>query len=519
MSDFSKFRADYDMSRESRYDRRRTGLAPQGNTADWHYRVEEQYYRDMEKARDMARNDSIIGQTTDRAVTNVVQGGFTLNPNTGSKPLDRELKARWDEWSQDPDMCSISGEHCWHDFEIMSLRSCIVDGDFTALAIESGHLQPIEAHQIRTSQRQENTFLGVTKNAYGRHEQVWIRKDAITPSEGREQSSPVNVRNNSGLRTVFQVYDPKRFSQTRGVTAYAPIFSIAGMLDDLQFAALVKQQVTSCFTVFRERDGDLTAPHAIPNYGEQRTESTVYGGTRQLDGIAPGMEILGEPGEKLSGFSPGVPGEQFFPHVNMLLNIIGVNLGLPLCLVMMDGSQTNFSGWRGAVDEARKGWSLQQDMLIKRLHMPVYRWKVAQWMAEDVILRDAAKRDSVNINRHSWTAPAWPYINPKEDAEADALQISSGLTSPRRKHAERGKDWDVISTEIVEDNLNAIDKAKKAADRINKKYGDDQPVHWRELINMPLPDGVQMQMMDSVPGEETQVEGESINAPEEESDS
>ena len=89
---FAKVRADYDMSRESRFVRRRTGLAPLGGPADYHYRNETAYYNDIEKARDMDRNDSIVGQTVDRAVSNIVQEGFALDVKTGDRKLDDDLK-------------------------------------------------------------------------------------------------------------------------------------------------------------------------------------------------------------------------------------------------------------------------------------------------------------------------------------------------------------------------------------------------------------------------------------------
>ena len=43
-TEFQKYRADYNMSRESKFIRRRLGLAPQGGSADYHYRSEALYY-------------------------------------------------------------------------------------------------------------------------------------------------------------------------------------------------------------------------------------------------------------------------------------------------------------------------------------------------------------------------------------------------------------------------------------------------------------------------------------------
>lgn len=496
---WNSIRNDYDMSRDNRFVRKRTGLPYNGAAADWHYRSEAHYYQDIEKARDMDRNDAIVGQTVDRAVTNIVQEGFTLDPKTGDSALDRDIKARWLDWSSDPDQCDIAGEFCFTDFEAHSMRSAFLDGDCVNLGLSSGHLQHIEAHSIQTTTRIEDTILGVTRDSLGKRLRYYVMADPIDPrSNLKEQAKPVDVRNEQGLRTLFHVMNPKRMSQTRGVTAFAPIFSLTGMFEDINFAKLVQQQVVSCFAIFRQQQylPNLPGTSTDDGYGNGTTEQTDSGGTRYIENIAPGMEIVGRPGEQLQGFSPSVPNAEYFEHVKLMLQMIGVNLGLPLCLVLMDGSETNFSGWRGAVDEARKGWKRNQRSLVKRFHAPVYRWKMTQWLAEDPALREAARR--ANIFAHAWNPPSWPYIEPKKDAEGDALQLQNALISPRRKHSERGRDWQEIATEIVEDNAFAISLAMKAAKQINEEnQAIDQPVLWRELINLPMPSGMKVNVSKS----------------------
>lgn len=490
-------RADYDMSRENRFIRRRTGLAPQGGAADYHYRTESLYYRDIEKARDMDRNDSIIGQTIDRAVSNIVQDGFSLDPQTGDKSLNDELWNRWQEWATDADLCDVAGDYTFHDFESQAMRSCLLDGDAFVLAIEDGSLQFAEAHVVQTPNIIPDTVLGVTRNTYGGHVQYWLQEDPLDPLKQKGESVPIDVYDADGLRQAFQIYNPKRKSQTRGVTALAPIFSLAGMFEDIQFAKLVQQQVVSCFAIFRQKaaTGGVGLPNRNAGYGLPETEPTETG-TRYIENIAPGMEIIGEPGETLQGFSPNVPNSEYFNHVKLMLQMIGVNLGLPLCLVLMDGSETNFSGWRGAVDEARKGFKSNQRNLVNRFHKLVYQFKVTQWMESDAAIRRAAAKSDVSIFKHKWNAPRWSYIDPVGDATGDQLRLQNGLTSPRRLHGERGQEWEEVAEEIVEDNYFAIVKAKQSAKRINDAFQDGQPVHWRELINMPMPQGLQMTMQD-----------------------
>ena len=76
---FDGLRSDYSASRATRFRRTRTGLSAAGSGADYHYRNESDFLRVREYARDMDRNDCIVGQTIDRAVTTVVQDGFTLD--------------------------------------------------------------------------------------------------------------------------------------------------------------------------------------------------------------------------------------------------------------------------------------------------------------------------------------------------------------------------------------------------------------------------------------------------------
>jgi len=204
------------------------------------------------------------------------------------------------------------------------------------------------------------------------------------------------------------------------------------------------------------------------------------------------MQIFGQVGESLKGFSPNIPNPEFFPHARMALMLISINLGLPLVVALLDASETNFSGFRGAVDQARMGFKRNQSWLSERFHEPAYRWKVRQWLSEDPALRVAAAKRGVNIFSHQWNRPAWPYIEPLKDASADLLRVRNALISPRRLQAERGRDWRGLVREIIEDNGYAIRNAKRRAQKINKEFPDSDPVHWRELISLPTPDGVKV---------------------------
>lgn len=491
-SEFNKIRNDYDMSRASRFVRKRKGVAPSGSGADYHYRTETQYYRDIEQARDMDRNDAVIGILADRRVDNIVQSGFKLDPKTGDKGLDTDIWNRWMEYSNDPDQCDIAGECTWSEIERHCARAESIDGDIVVTGTEEGSFQVLEAHSIQTKTRIDDTFLGVTTNRFGKRMQYHVLEE--TDKFGTKgDSTPIDVRDENGRRQVFHVYNPKRVLQTRGVTQIAPVFSYAGMLEDINFAKLVQQQVVSCFAIFRKMVGN--GPMGTASYGESSTETT-EAGTRQIEGISPGMEIVGKPGEELQGFSPNVPNSEYFQQVKLIMQILGVNFGLPLCLVLMDGSETNFSGWRGAVDEARKGFVADQLNLVRRLHKPAYEWWLSRLIEDDSAIRAKSQKSNINIYRHNWNLPTWSYIEPVADAEGDATQLRNALTSPRRLHSARGGDWEETADEIVEDNLYAIQKAATKAAEFNAENPTSPPLSWRDLIPLVMPAGQTLALQD-----------------------
>jgi hypothetical protein len=230
-------------------------------------------------------------------------------------------------------------------------------------------------------------------------------------------------------------------------------------------------------------------------YGEASVETSTAG-TRQIEGVSPGMEIIGLPGEELQGFSPNVPNSEYFQQVKLILQVLGVNFGLPLCLVLMDGSETNFSGWRGAVDEARKGFVADQLNLVRRLHKPAYEWWLSRLLEEDSELRNWNDKPKINLFKHNWNLPTWSYIEPVADAEGDATQLRNALTSPRRLHNARGGDWEETADEIIEDNLYAINNAAAKASEFNAANPTSAPLSWRDLIPLVMPAGQTIALQD-----------------------
>jgi capsid protein len=169
------------------------------------------------------------------------------------------------------------------------------------------------------------------------------------------------------------------------------------------------------------------------------------------------------------------------------MKLMSTALGVPLMVLLLDASQTNFSGWRGAIDEARKGFRYHQHNLIKRFHTPAYCWRVKQWAADDPAIQKAIDDPSLTAYGHKWNPPAWNYIEPMKDATSDLLRLQNGLISPRRLHQERGRDFGEIVVETIDDNAAAIEMAIKKSQELTERTG--VTVHYLQLLASPTPDG------------------------------
>lgn len=500
---YADLQSDYRASKEQRFLKRPTGINTQGSGADYHWKNEADYYLCIELARHIAREDQVVGQGIRTLRRNVVQGGFRVKPETGDSQLDRQLSDRWANWAGSPLAVDVEGEHCWHDLERLYVEALIRDGDIGVNPLTTGQLQSFEAHRIRSPQiaRTSNSdiVLGVHRDANGKRLRYYVTKqdyDGINRrSLALKDVSPISAyvydeMTQQQERNFFHLYAPRRISETRGATPLLPVMITSQMHDDVQFSKLVQSQVCSYFAIIHNVDPDSVTEAPETDTVEDECDPTK---TREQRPLHPGAEYWGQPGEKIEGFSPNVPNPSFFEHSHMLLSFIAVNLDLPLILLMMDASQTNFSGWRGAFDQAKIRFRDIQTEIADRLHRNVYRWKVRQWMRQDADLRRMFEVIGPAMFAHSWHYPTWPYIQPLDDINASALEVHTIQTSPRRAALKRGQDWPVLVREYAEDRKLAIREASLAARELNEEFPEAK-VDWREICNFELPQGYQLSL-------------------------
>lgn len=526
VADVSDLRDDYVMARRSgAQTRARRGVPAQGAGADYHYRNESDWLWMQELAWELYRNHMVIGSIIDRAVEYQIGDGFNYDPRTGDPKLDQDLKDWWAECSIQPDECSPDVESVFVDQEETALRSVLVGGDVFAVPYSDGasdhgsmHFRESQFCRSPTWGKNNNIVHGIelepttrrrvnyyfTDEPLASHQAVRKSQLTATPAFYFDELTQRQERN------VFHIRLPRRFQQTRGITAFAPLLIPADYHNDIEFLELVHKRSAALFAFVRQRSENfdpryLKAELAIgPDVTDDRALDEVDAAARQYREVAPGTVLQGLPGETIDMKSPNIPNPEHFAHVKMLLTYIGINVGMPLVMVLMDASETNFSGIRGAVDMARNGFKRNQRRLISRFHMPYLRFKLLKYAERDASIRSAVVKSlrrtaKVNIFSHWWQPPSWPYIEPVKDATADLIRDTSMQISPRRRCQERGYEWSEIYRETIEDRAVAIEAAATRAQAINDKLQlqGSSAVSWRDLAPLPTPERVTVKLGDT----------------------
>lgn len=501
---FDSVRSDYRAARETRFTPRPTGTNYYGTGADYHYRFEHDYYTLIELARNLERDDKVLGAGIRRLAVNVLQSGFKLEPRTDSESVNRLFQSLWEADTDDGNAIDYSGEYDFHQTEQLLLRRLIVDGDVGLLPLRDGRIQLFEAHRLRSPRdavqfsptSRTETIHGVERFINGRRLRYWVTVTDRTATGFDQTISPVrgipayryNELTNQEERNFFHLYFPQRITQTRGVTALNPALETAQISDDLQLAKLVQAQASSYYVM----------AHNIPLESDEYWDSIEAEASHQQD-LEPGTEFWPRyKGETLEGVSANVPNPEFFDHNNLNLTFLSINLDLPLTLFLLDAGKKNFSGQRFELDQAKMSFRHFQRCFANIYHKRYYRFRILYWADQIPEVRAAVELLGSRAFDVEVQYPAWPYIEPLTEVQAESLEVANSFSAPSEIVARRGKRWAQVVDSACRDRADLIQCALDWAQQLNQhpwvQEHPEERVTWREIAHHPLPQGLQMQL-------------------------
>ncbi len=445
---------------------------PQGGSGDYHLRADRELLCRIAEGFD--RDNPIYQGLVNRSVDAILGiDGFGLQLKERDESLNRRVEDDWADFAEQPEVRRLFH---WQDCERLSLRSVFNDGDVAAIKTKSGKFQFIESELITGGRRASGASRdggrieqGVELDPLGAPLAFWIAP--------RDDNGYVQRAKARRYKEEDCIYAPalRRYSQTRGEPVLTASFSMIHRINDVCDAEAIAWQLLARFALTINRTGGANQAFQESDEDDDGSDAPPDLADRVSD-VEAGTFFHGEKGETISAVERTLPGANFPESVRMYLRLIGLPLGLPLEIILLDYSRTNYSSARAALEQAYRFFISWQRWLMRRHHNPAFLW----WYRRR-LLQGKFKKTAPDRPRFEWVAPEFPWIDQLKEAQAWGLRIDRGLATQGqalRSLALDRNDW-------LDDREKEIESAIQRADALNKKYPSAQ-VDWRHFAGVPV---------------------------------
>lgn len=429
----------------------REGRVYNGGSGDAHSRYDRPNL--INQSRAFYRDNGLYQGMIDRAIDYMVGTGFELQVKTDNPNFNKKLEDMWKAWNRKPE---IRGLLLGSEASAMFLRECILCGDVGAVKTNKGVLQLVEAEQIDGGNQSKD---GIEKDVYGAPSGYYVsgyNDQGYLSTKTARKILPNNF--------LFMTR-PDRPSSTRGVPVCQGVFAMLHRINDVCDSEAIAMQLLSRLAVAITREeGDQKA------YLESKVDSTKTNtegqlGTRLME-LEYALMFHAKPGEKIEGIDHNIPGKNFSESLRLFLRLLGLPLGLPLEIVLLDWTNSNYSQSRAVLEQAFMSFIKWQNKLEGFYYQPVFEWKLSQWRAANLL----GNRKDIS---YSWIKPSFPWIDQLKECQAKGMMIDRALMTHGEACKSRGQDRE----EIIEGRAKEIREAIDIAKKIKEETGEQ--VDWR----------------------------------------
>lgn len=394
----------------------------------------EQISRDrlVDQSREFARDNLLYSGLVNRCLDFTVGNGYEI-VNTPA-----QVAAKWNDWFA---TAEITGRYNGSKLPRAFMREYIHTGEGIALKIKGGKIQLCESEQIKAF---GGTTQGVETDKYGRPVKYWL-----APYKNGMLDTP-QAKN---ADNVIIMLEPERPSSVRGVPLCQATFPMLHRIKDVLDSEALTWQLLSRIAL-KHTSGSGNTFGTATNTGGFSVVEMPYS-----------VVFEGDENEDLSVLDFNRPSKDFPASIATFCRFLGLPLGMPLELVMMDFTKSNFSQMRGALVLSWKSFEHLTSSMVTDFYEPLFQWKLEEWILSGEI------EDTPENRAHTWVTPQFPWID--ELAEADAIEkkIALGLMT----YEEGCKALERESDKIREVNTKAVREAIGIAQAIEKDTGEKVP--------------------------------------------
>lgn len=428
----------------------REGRAPSAGSGDYHQQNDRE--RLVLQARDFSRNNGIFKGMVERATNYVVGTGFGLQAKTADAKWNTAVEALWKSWWTQG-RPEIRGMLSGNGVEDMVCREIMTCGEVGAVKTDRGLVQLIEAEQIKGKGR---LFDGITKDGFGRPISY-----SVCPYGNSGEPQIAKAVEYSPEFFMF-VTKPDRPSATRAVPPLQSVFPMLHRINDMCDSEAIAAQLMARLWVSITRENGPASGYneSAPDTDLEGADTSGRASTRILE-LDWATIFHGKPGEKIEGIERKAPGPNFTASLTMFLRLIGLPLGMPLEIVLLDWTKSNYSQSRSVLLQAFVSFIKWQILLEGSFHAPVYRWFIDLMVAEGKI---APAEDRY---AHEWIKPTFPWIDQLAEATAYALKLDRGFCTQAEVLKSLNRDREEVLVTREREIKDAIAISQRIKDETN----------------------------------------------------
>jgi capsid protein len=439
----------------------RNGQFPTPGSGDYHAKYDRE--RMILQSREFMRDNSIYRGMINRAAQYIIGNGFTLQARSGNADFDREAERLWSEYWKRPEIRNtLSGRRV----EFMVSRELLTTGDHGAVKTEDGLLQLIESEQIKGPNYSDD---GIEKDEYGRPIAFWVSPyaEAGGPDLSRKRRIPAE--------DFIFIVDPERPSSSRGVPCAQSAFSMLHRVVDVCDSEALAWQLLSRMALSVTRQGASTLAYQESVEDSSKSPAEEGDVTSRLHLFDGGVIFHGEPGEEVKGIERNIPGKDFTESLTTFLRLIGQAIGMPLEVIFLDWTKSNYSQSRAVLEQAFATFQSWQLLIEDFFHRPVYEWFIRRMVAKDELpMVD-------DFLRHEWVRGSFPWIDQLKEAQAYGEKIDRSFGTLAQVLKMQGLDID----QVLEAREAEVKRAIETSARVKKDTGVDVP--WQYFAGNRIP--------------------------------
>jgi len=237
---------------------------------------------------------------------------------------------------------------------------------------------------------------------------------------------------------VLHLRIARRLGQLRGISIFHPSVHRLQDLTDYEESERLTAKIAASFSAVITRSPD--APGATDYQSAKGNRTFEMQPAMVFDGLLPG--------ESVETIDSNRPNNALGEYRSSMLKAVSAGTGARYSTIARTWD-SSYTAMRQETVTVMPGTDRMQDYYVARFIRPVYEMWLRTAIATGAF--DVGRTDPMTVFDADYRGPAIPWLDPKDEAEADVIRVTNRFKSRRQVIRESGGDPDAVDEEIAMD--------------------------------------------------------------------